>query len=87
MPSIRSPEDYEHCLLEILRAVGGRASWGQLFREFQRRYTSSIPQEEERPAGRVGNTPRWQRGLEDAVDRLAARGRVARPDSELVELT
>jgi hypothetical protein len=87
VPAIRGPEDYEHCVLEILRAVGGRASWGQLFTEFQRRYTSSIPRDEERPAGRVGSTPRWQRGLEEAVGRLAERKRVYRPDPELVELT
>ena len=40
LPAIRSPEDYEHCVLEILRAVGGKASWGQLYREFERQYTN-----------------------------------------------
>ena len=54
--------------------------------EFERRYTSSIPRDAQLTAGRVGNTPRWQRGLEEAVGRLAERKRVYRPDEELVEL-
>jgi hypothetical protein len=86
LPTIQSPDDYEHCVLEILRAVGGKASWGQLFREFERRYTSSIPRDAQLTAGRVGNTPRWQRGLEEAVGRLAERKRVYRPDPELIEI-
>ena len=28
MPSIRGPEDYEHCVLEILRAVGDNHVFG-----------------------------------------------------------
>lgn len=74
-------------MLEILRDVGGKASWGQLFREFERQYTSSIPRDAQLPAGRVGTMPRWERGLRDAVDRLAARRRVHLPDPELIELT
>jgi hypothetical protein len=86
LPTIHTPDDYEHCVLEILHAVGGKASWGHLFREFERRYTSSIPRDAQLTAGRVGNTLRWQRGLQEAVGRLAERKRVHRPDEELIEL-
>jgi hypothetical protein len=72
VPSIREPEDYERCLLEILHAAGGRASRGHVFREFERRYASSIPREEE---------GRWQRKLEEA-----ARRRAMAPDPDRWEL-
>ena len=72
MPAIRSAEDYEACLVEILRAAGGRASRGHVLREFERRYASSIPRAE---------SDRWPRRLEDA-----ARRRAIAPDPEVWEL-
>ena len=77
MPAIRSHADYEHCLVEILRSMGGRASPGQVKREFERRYHSSIPREEE---------DRGERQLEGAQRRLQGRKQVFAPDPELWEL-
>jgi hypothetical protein len=77
VPGIRSHADYEHCLVEILRAMGGRASPGQVKREFERRYTSSIPREEE---------DRWERALDSAQRRLQDRKLVFAPDPDVWEL-
>jgi hypothetical protein len=77
VPAIRSHADYEHCLVEILRAMGGRASPGQVKREFGRRYRSSIPREED---------DRWEKALESAQRRLETRKQVFAPDPDLWEL-
>ena len=77
MPGIRSAADYEHCLVEILRAMGGRASRGQVLREFERCYASSIPREEEDV---------WRRRLDSAQRRLQGKGLVFAPDPDLWEL-
>ena len=77
MPTIRSLEDYELCLVDILRALGGRASPGQVKREFERRYRSSIPRDHE---------DRWPSQLEGAQRRLLRRKQVFAPDPELWEL-
>ena len=77
MPVIRSHADYEHCLIEILRAMGGRASPGQVQREFERRYSSSIPRDE---------ADRWPTRLVDAQRRLQRRKLVFAPDPELWEM-
>ena len=77
MPAIRSAADYEHCLMEILRAMGGRASRGQVRREFERRYASSIPREE---------ADQWAKRLDSAQRRLQTRKLVFAPDPDLWEL-
>lgn len=77
MPAIRSHADYERCLVELLRGLGGRASPGQVKREFERRYRSSIPRDHE---------ARWPAQLEGAQRRLQSRQLVFAPDPELWEL-
>ena len=77
MPSIKSHDDYEFCLVEILRALGGRASPGQVKREFERRYASSIPRDE---------ADRWPDRLDGAQRRLQARKLVFAPDPDVWEL-
>jgi hypothetical protein len=77
MSSIRSNADYEHCLVEILRGMGGRASPGHVKREFERRYSSSIPREE---------SDRWEKALENAQRRLQSRKLVFAPDPDVWEL-
>jgi hypothetical protein len=77
VPAIRSAEDYERCLIEILRAVGGRASRGHVLREFERRFRSSIPRDAEDV---------WPRRLDSAQRRLQSRGLVFAPDPDLWEL-
>ncbi len=77
MPAIRSAEDYERCLIEILRAVGGRASRWHVLREFERRFRSSIPRDAEDV---------WPRRLDSAQRRLQSRGLVFAPDPDLWEL-
>lgn len=77
MPVIRTHADYEQCLVDILRSEGGRASPGQVKREFERRYRSSIPRAED---------DRWATQLESAQRRLQARKQVFAPDPELWEL-
>ena len=80
MPTLRSGLDYEHCLLEILRSKGGRATRGTMVRELERRHYSSIPRDLQE-----GDPPRWQTALDDARQRLVKRG-VVFGDSELWEL-
>jgi hypothetical protein len=81
VPAIQSPADYEHCLLEILRSAGGRASRGHVQREFERRYYSSVPRE-----AQEGAPPRWARSLDDAKQRLVRRKVLFAPDPDLWEL-
>jgi hypothetical protein len=80
MPTIRSPDDYERCLIQILERCGGRASRGTVVREFERRYYSSVPRDLQ-----AGTPPGWQRALEEARLRLVKRGRVF-GDADLWEL-
>jgi len=75
--SIRSHADYEQCLVDILRALGGRASPGQVKREFERRYRSAIPKDHD---------DRWPAQLDGAQRRLQLKKRVFAPDPELWEL-
>jgi hypothetical protein len=77
MPTVRSHADYELCLVAILRELGGRASPGQVKREFERRYSSSIPRDHE---------DRWPSQLEGAQRRLQRRKQVFAPDPVLWEL-
>lgn len=77
MGTIRSHDDYELCLVEILHALGGRASPGQVKREFERRYRSSIPRDHD---------DRWPAHLDGAQRRLQRTKRVFAPDPELWEL-
>lgn len=87
MASIRTPADYEQCLLELLRAHGGRASRGQVLRDFERRYLSSIPHDAQTPSGPHGDgPPRWQRSVVAAQQRLLRRGIVHGADPDLWEL-
>jgi len=77
VPTIRGDQDYEHCLLEILRAMGGRASPGQVRREFERRFASSIPRDE---------ADLWPRRLDSAQRRLQKKKLVFAPDPDVWEL-
>ncbi|TAK20384.1 MAG: hypothetical protein EPO26_17575 [Chloroflexota bacterium] len=87
MPTIRSKADYEYCLLEILRDARGRVSRVQVYRDFERRYYSSVGGEERTGSSHGGTgPPKWQRGLDDAARRLIINRKVYAPDEDSLEI-
>ncbi len=87
MPTIRGIDDYGYCVLEILRDRRGRVTREDLYREFDRRYRSSVASEDQRGAHRDGGgPPRWQRNIDLAATRLVASRRAYAPDPDAFEI-
>jgi hypothetical protein len=81
MPSIRTSADYAVCLRQILHDRGGRASRGQVYRDFEGRYTSSIPRDQAAPdSPDQGAPPRWQRAIDGIAELLVQRRELAATD-------
>lgn len=86
MATIQSGEDYESLLIEILRSLGGRGSPGQVRREFERRFYSSIPRSAMVPDDRHNGQPLWQTLLDAARERLTSRRKLYVPDPDIWDL-